>query len=224
MTELWGIYDLDRKDFASRSIGHSSQYIGVIMHAQSKQEVESWLDEPGRYHGNNCEVRCIPAELAHRMYGCICPVHRTRPEPRRNKLSGDINEAASPMRVGVGALMIRADGKVLAASRKTNHDDLGLPGGKIEPGETEMQALVRELEEETGVRAKRYHRLFAAPDGGGYWFVTFLVYEWEGEPTDHEGAIVRWVEPGDLLRTSCSFRQYNRELFEHLGMNPRVPA
>jgi mutator protein MutT len=139
----------------------------------------------------------------------------------KSKFSGTINEAEAPMRVGVGALLIRTDMKILAASRKNNHLDLGLPGGKIEPGETEIQAVVRELKEETSIVAKRYHRIFAAPDAVGFWFITFLVYDWEGEAIDREGAVVRWVDPSQMLQTSCSFREYNRDLFAHLGILPR---
>ena len=138
-----------------------------------------------------------------------------------NKLAGILNEAETPLRVGVGALLVRADGRVLAASRKNNHLDLGLPGGKVEPGETEIQALRRELQEETSLVAKKFHRLFAAPDPGGFWFVTFLVYEWSGEPRYCEGAVVRWVEPMRLIQASCSFRGYNGDLFAHVGLLAR---
>ncbi len=75
-TGVWGIYDLDRQDFASRSIGFSSDYIGVLLHDESRATVESWLDRPGWLHGNRVEVREIPLDVAHRMRGCICPLHR----------------------------------------------------------------------------------------------------------------------------------------------------
>lgn len=233
MSDLWGIYDLMWNAFVSRTISHSGEYIGVIVHDPSKAEVEKWLDLYGRFNGRGCEVRAIPPELANRMADCICPVHRAvnfpgrhGVTPARNKLAGDFNEAEKPLRVGVGALLIRADGHVLAASRRGIPSDLGLPGGKVDPGETEAQALVRELQEETGITATRYHRLFAAPDGHGFWFVTFLVYEWSGEwggPSGlsfekEKGVTVQWVSPENLLQTSCSFRSYNRDLFAHLGL------
>jgi mutator protein MutT len=137
-----------------------------------------------------------------------------------NKLAGVLNEAEKPLPVGVGALLFRASGDVLAASRKNDPNDLGLPGGKVDPGETEHQALVRELGEETGLRAKRYHRIFGMVDPGGYWFVTFLVTEWEGEPYSREAGKVVWVPPLRLLQPSCQFREYNRDLFVHLGVLP----
>jgi 8-oxo-dGTP pyrophosphatase MutT (NUDIX family) len=136
------------------------------------------------------------------------------------KFSGQYDESKTPLPVGVGALMLRASGEVCAISRKTNTFDLGLPGGKVDSGETEAQALKRELWEELGIRIRKYHRVFATVDSGGYWFVTFLVYDWEGEPFDHEkkGAVVRWVLPLRLIQPDCSFRDYNRDLFIYLGM------
>lgn len=48
----------------------------------------------------------------------------------------------------VAALLFRGK-QILAVSRKTNHEDFGLPGGKIDFGESPVEALVRELRELT---------------------------------------------------------------------------
>mgnify|MGYP000031044825 CR=1 FL=1 len=61
-------------------------------------------------------------------------------------------------RVQVVAAVIRApDGRVLLAQRPQHKHQGGLwefPGGKVEPGETEVVALQRELQEELGLRAE----------------------------------------------------------------------
>jgi 8-oxo-dGTP diphosphatase len=57
------------------------------------------------------------------------------------------------MQIVVGAAIVR-DGRLLGARRSAPSALAGgweLPGGKVEPGETETDALVRECREELGV-------------------------------------------------------------------------
>jgi 8-oxo-dGTP diphosphatase len=51
-----------------------------------------------------------------------------------------------------GGVVVR-EGRVLLVHRD-RYDDWSLPKGKLEPGETWEQAALREVEEETGVRAE----------------------------------------------------------------------
>ena len=44
-------------------------------------------------------------------------------------------------------------GKVLAVSRKNDKTKFGLAGGKVDPGETFIEAAIRECYEETGLEA-----------------------------------------------------------------------
>lgn len=78
----------------------------------------------------------------------------------------------------VSALIIN-DGRILAVSRKTNHSDFGLPGGKLDPGESFKEALIREVMEETGLTVTALEPVY-----GGYcgtpgvhtvhWTMTYL--------------------------------------------------
>ncbi len=64
-----------------------------------------------------------------------------------------MDEAPTEPNVVVGAAIVR-DGRLLAA-RRTEPPGLAggweLPGGKVEPGETDREALLREIREELGV-------------------------------------------------------------------------
>lgn len=121
------------------------------------------------------------------------------------------------MRVAVGALLVD-DGLVLSIGRRDNHSDLCIPGGKVDSEEEEGTALLRELWEEAGIKAKKFFRVFAAVDSGGYWFITYLVTEWEGKPQPREGMPVGWTLPERMLMEECSYREYNRALFEYVGL------
>lgn len=102
--------------------------------------------------------------------------------------------------VHVVAGVIRdARGRVLLARRTEGRDLAGLwefPGGKIEPGETAEQALVRELREELGI-ATRVGRLLAEvrmpyPDKQLRLDV-YLIEGYTGTPDGLEGQALAWA-------------------------------
>ncbi|MFC0031259.1 (deoxy)nucleoside triphosphate pyrophosphohydrolase [Micromonospora chaiyaphumensis] len=76
------------------------------------------------------------------------------------RVSGNGQDRREP-RVVVGAAII-VDGRVLACERSAPPEVAGrweFPGGKVEPGEIETDALVRECAEELGVRVEIGARL-----------------------------------------------------------------
>jgi 8-oxo-dGTP diphosphatase len=102
--------------------------------------------------------------------------------------------------VVVGAAILDG-GKLLAAQRREPPQLAGgweLPGGKVEPGETDEQALLRECREELGVGLRLGQRV------GGDWPMggTATLRVWTAEVVDGvpqalaDHSEVRWLEPG----------------------------
>ena len=99
-----------------------------------------------------------------------------------------------------------ADGRVLVTQRPEGKSMAGMwefPGGKVEDGETPEAALMRELEEELGVRtwASCLAPLSFASHGYEGFHLLMPLYvcrRWEGAPEGREGQALRWVRPNAL--------------------------
>ena len=104
-------------------------------------------------------------------------------------------------RVVVAGVVIDGSGRLLAARRTSPPELAGgweLPGGKVEPGESEPEALRRELREELGIDTRVGERLDGEwPLGEGYVLRAYVVTVTGGDPqplADHDA--LRWLEPG----------------------------
>jgi 8-oxo-dGTP diphosphatase len=117
--------------------------------------------------------------------------------------------AASPRArlLVVAAALVDADGRVLLQQRPEGKSMAGLwefPGGKIEPGETPEAALVRELEEELGIRT--YESCLApatfAAESLGESDLVLLLYvcrKWSGVPELRHASALQWVRPAQMF-------------------------
>lgn len=97
--------------------------------------------------------------------------------------------------------LIDTDNRVLISQRPSGKEMAGLwefPGGKVEPGETPEETLIRELQEELGITTwasclapltfashpyERFHLLMPL----------FVCRKWEGFATPREGQTLKWV-------------------------------
>lgn len=122
------------------------------------------------------------------------------------------------MRQAVCALIINKQDPrlILTVSRKDNPADVGLPGGKVDPGETEIDAVIREVAEETGLtvdHARAVYHAVCRGDTEDFMVTTFLC-DYRGTPKSVESGVVAWATRDYLL--SGSFADYNRALFDCL--------
>ncbi|WP_219462915.1 (deoxy)nucleoside triphosphate pyrophosphohydrolase [Nonomuraea rhizosphaerae] len=103
--------------------------------------------------------------------------------------------------VVVAAVIVSADGRVLAAQRAEPPALAGgweFPGGKVDPGEGEIEALVRECREELGVTVSVGARVGGDwPLASGYVLRVWLATVPAGEPEAKEHLALRWLGPGE---------------------------
>lgn len=113
-------------------------------------------------------------------------------------------------------MLIIKDGLILAVSRRYDKTKFGLPGGKVEPGETTGAAAVRETFEETGVQVTDCILIFRRdepkdrPEGEDFHAYCYYATEWGGKEQDSEEGIVRWLSVEELIGSAGVFSDYNK--------------
>jgi 8-oxo-dGTP diphosphatase len=114
----------------------------------------------------------------------------------------DLESNENPQVRAAGGVLLRGvdDGVQVAVIHRPKYEDWSLPKGKLDPGEDFEQAAVREVEEETGMRAELQSELGSVSyrDRKGrtklvrYWLMRRLEGEFApGSEVDE----LRWVDP-----------------------------
>src|SRR5262245_55388462 len=111
-----------------------------------------------------------------------------------------------PILLVAACALVDPDGRVLLAKRPPGKPLAGrwaFPAGKIEPGETPEAALIRELEEELGIRiaGKCLAPLTFASHSYEAFHLLMPLYvcrTWEGEVEARQGQELAWVRPQRL--------------------------
>lgn len=110
-----------------------------------------------------------------------------------------------PRSIRVVAALIRERSEVLLTQRKPGRH-LGLswefPGGKVEAGESDVEALKRELREELGVQVRVGSRCFETRHTYGMRDMHLLVYRCtivQGKPQPLDVYALEWVPESQIL-------------------------
>ena len=135
-------------------------------------------------------------------------------EATRDDLFGAVETPAAtpdavpgkPLLLVAACALIDVDNRVMLARRPEGKKMAGLwefPGGKLNPGETPEQALIRELKEELGIDVTETCLAafaFASHDYDRFHLLMplFLCRRWRGTPAGLEGQALAWVRPNKL--------------------------
>jgi 8-oxo-dGTP diphosphatase len=121
------------------------------------------------------------------------------------------------------ASVMESNGRLLLCRRPAEKRHGGLwefPGGKVRRGESDLEAVSRELEEELGVEATRVEAVeFSAPDPGSDFVVEFLPVDIRGIPRCLEHSALKWVKEEELLTLPLAPSDY---LYARFRLQGRV--
>lgn len=125
-------------------------------------------------------------------------------------------------RAAIALITNPKDGKILCVWNR-RYKGWGLPGGKVEPGEGTIAALMRELREETGLETANCMAIYRAPtessDSGRevhVFRVEVLELPKSTPYTCEEGSEVDWKTREELLLGS-PFKSFYEKLFKGRG-------
>lgn len=113
------------------------------------------------------------------------------------------------------AAVIRSGDRYLLCLRPPHKRHGGhweFPGGKLESGETLIQAASRELQEELGVEVQSVgETLFSCQDLGSHFLIEFVEVQVRGIPQAIEHDEIRWVTVQEMkdLRLAPSDRAFS---------------
>lgn len=157
-------------------------------------------------------------------------IYRSKSNPRAMINAGMIEKICGPVdwsktgwesipmaRKAACVLLYNEHGQILGVSRKDDPNAFGLPGGKVDPGESLEEAAIRECKEETGLDVWGLEKAFERLCEGETDYDTTTFYaKYDSAQligsAEHETGHIKWVTWVELLRGP--FGKYNRRLLD----------
>lgn len=114
-------------------------------------------------------------------------------------------------RIQIVSLVLRHEGRYIVEQRELGRNMFGYPAatmhawpsGHVEDDETHLAAIIREMDEELGIRLTEVAEVHAAPvntDGAGLHITWFAGIAFEGVPTNNEGQELLWLKEEEVMR------------------------
>lgn len=193
----WGLANLDITRLTSAALLENPRSEAVLRRIGFRATGEGMRENLAR--GSKQPVRLFVAEradLAPEPAASPAPVAQPAPAPG----------SALPILLVAACALVDPEGRVLIARRPEGKPLAGLwefPGGKVHPGETPEQALIRELKEELDIdvaesclapftfashRYEAFHLMMPL----------YLCRRWQGVMRATEGQALAWVRPPRL--------------------------
>jgi 8-oxo-dGTP diphosphatase len=193
----WGLANLDIRRIRASTLRDNHRSAAVLLRLGFREEGEGVQDFLSR--GGPMPVRLFVVTREH-----VAPEATVAAE---GAVAGAAPpDASRPVLLVAACALVDAEGRVLLARRPEGKPLAGLwefPGGKVQPGETPEQALIRELKEELDIDVaesclapftfashayERFHLLMPL----------YLCRRWEGVLRGTEGQALAWVRPARL--------------------------
>lgn len=129
-------------------------------------------------------------------------------------------------KIAAGIFMFNSQGKPVVVSTRANENQYGIPGGKVDEGETAIQAAIREAYEETGVRVteEQLYHCFEEPSRTFTMAIFVMNTPIETIPGGIETGITAKFGNFEDLAVNSPYAEFNKRMLkaiaEHQDTHP----